>query len=70
VAEVAVQPRGPEIGRFHESAGVNWIIDFQNLHASMALVGRDVFDVNQEAPKQFYDVSRYGSPAGLQKIMP
>jgi hypothetical protein len=49
---------------------VNWIIDFQNLHASMALVGRDVFDVNQEAPKQFYDVSRYGSPAGLQKIMP
>ncbi len=49
--------------------GVNWMIDFQNLHASYAHVGRDYFTVNQNVPKQYYDVSRYGSPAGLSKIM-
>ena len=49
--------------------GVNWMIDFQNLHASYAHVGKEVFTVNQQVPKQFYDVSRYGSPAGLNKIM-
>jgi hypothetical protein len=49
--------------------GVNWMIDFQNQHASYALVGKDVFTINQNVPKQFYDVTRYGSPAGLNKIM-
>ena len=59
----------PGGGYLPEAAGVNWAIDFQNLHASMALVGGDVFAVNQEVPKQFFDVTRYGSPAGLVKIM-
>jgi hypothetical protein len=45
------------------------MIDFQNQHASYALVGKDVFTINQNVPKQFYDVTRYGSPAGLNKIM-
>jgi len=49
--------------------GINWIIDFQNGHASYAVVGRDIFQINQQVPKQFWDVSRYGSPAGLAKIM-
>jgi hypothetical protein len=49
--------------------GINWIIDFQNSHASYAYVGKEIFQVNQEVPKKFWDVSRYGSPAGLQKIM-
>jgi hypothetical protein len=49
--------------------GINWIIDFQNGHASYAVVGKDIFQINQQVPKQFWDVSRYGSPAGLQKIM-
>jgi hypothetical protein len=49
--------------------GVNWIIDFQNLHASIAVVGKDTFAVNEEVPEQYRDLSRYGSPAGLQKIL-
>jgi hypothetical protein len=49
--------------------GVNWMIDMQNGHASFASVGKDIFQVNQQVPQQFYDVSRYGSPAGLAKIM-
>jgi hypothetical protein len=49
--------------------GINWMIDFQNFHCSFAYVGKDTFQVNQQVPKNFWDVSRYGSPAGLQKIM-
>ena len=49
--------------------GINWIIDFQNSHASYAYVAKEIFQVNQDVPKKFWDVSRYGSPAGLQKIM-
>jgi hypothetical protein len=45
------------------------MVDFQNTHASFALVGRDTFQINQQVPKQFFDVGRYGSPAGLAKIM-
>lgn len=49
--------------------GINWMIDFQNFHSSFAYVGRDIFQINEQVPKNFWDVSRYGSPAGLQKIM-
>ncbi|HKD65478.1 MAG TPA: DUF1329 domain-containing protein [Candidatus Binataceae bacterium] len=59
----------PEGGYVPNIRGVNWMVDFQNSHASFALVGKDTFQVNQQVPKQFYDVTRYGSPAGLQKIM-
>jgi hypothetical protein len=30
---------------------------------------KDIFQVNQQVPKQFYDLSRYGSAAALAKIM-
>ena len=59
----------PEGGYVPNIRGINWMIDFQNLHASFAWVGQDTFQINQQVPQQFYDVSRYGSPAGLQKIM-
>ncbi len=59
----------PEGGYIPNIRGVNWMVDFQNGHSSFALVGKDTFQVNQQVPKEFADVSRYGSPAGLQKIM-
>jgi len=59
----------PGGGYMFNTQGVNWIIDFQNGHASEAVVGKDAFGVNEEVPKKYWDVSRYGSPAGLQKIM-
>lgn len=59
----------PENGFVPNIRGVNWMIDFQNGRASFALVGKHTFQVNQQVPKNFWDVSRYGSPAGLQKIM-
>jgi hypothetical protein len=59
----------PEGGYVPNIRGINWMIDFQNVHASYAYVGKDIFQVNQQVPAQFHDVSRYGSPAGLQKIM-
>jgi hypothetical protein len=59
----------PEGGYVANIRGVNWMVDFQNTHASFALVGRDTFQINQQVPKQFFDVGRYGSPAGLAKIM-
>ncbi len=49
--------------------GVTWIIDFQNNHASVAVVGRDDFAVNQEVLPKYLDISRYGSPEGLDKVM-
>ena len=59
----------PGGGFIHNIRGVNWMVDFQNQHSSFALVGRDIFTVNENVPKQFRDVSRYGTPAGLSKIM-
>jgi hypothetical protein len=59
----------PEGGFVPNIRGVNWMIDFQNGHPSYALVGKDIFQINQQVPKNFWDVSRYGSPAGLQKIL-
>jgi len=56
-------------GYFLGVKGLNWMVDFQNEHASFAMVGKDVFTVNENVPQQFRDVSRYGSPAGLNKIM-
>jgi len=49
--------------------GLNRMVDFQNEHASFAMVGKDVFTLNETVPQEFRDVSRYGSPAGLSKIM-
>jgi hypothetical protein len=33
------------------------------------MVGKDVFTLNETVPQEYRDVSRYGSPAGLSKIM-
>jgi len=60
-------PRGD--GYFLGVKGLNWMVDFQNDHASFAMVGKDIFTLNETVPQEFRDVSRYGSPAGLSKIM-
>ncbi len=59
----------PDGGYIVNQQGVNWIIDFQNQHATVAVEGKDVFAANQEVPRQYQDASRYGSPGGLAKIM-
>lgn len=56
-------------GYFLGVRGLNWMVDFQGGHASFAMVGEDVFTLNETVPQQYRDVSRYGSPTGLSKIM-
>jgi len=39
------------------------MVDFQNDHASFAMVGKDVFTLNETLPQEFSDVSRLANRA-------
>jgi Protein of unknown function (DUF1329) len=68
VAEMREHPNG--YGDLYETGAADYMsnyIDLQNQHYTTT----DQFNgqANTDAPKEYWDVSRYGSPTGLLKIM-
>lgn len=59
----------PGGGYLHDVRGINWMIDFQGEHASWAIVGGEVWQIDNEVPASFRDQRRYASPAGLADVM-
>jgi hypothetical protein len=67
--EMYVQTPAPVPGggytlEFHTYANM---YDFQNMHQSPAI--EPEIEINSQVPQKYSDFSRYGSPAGLQKVM-
>jgi hypothetical protein len=59
----------PGGGYLYDVRGINWMIDFQGEHASWAIVGGDVWEINNQVPSTFRDQRRYASPGGLADVM-
>ncbi len=57
----------PDGGFYARNGGENVIYDLENQHSSVSWEGKVL--LNSNAPRQYYDVSRYALPAGLQQIM-
>jgi hypothetical protein len=59
----------PGGGYLHDVRGINWMIDFQGEHASWAIVGADVWEIDNQVPATYRDERRYASPSGLADVM-